>query len=190
MEAILALGYFRQSQYECALARELAQKVLALAEAANAQATIAGGHSLLGVILVNMGEPQAAREHLEFAVAPLSAGPLQGFAQVSYVRGAAVAIPIALLVLGYPDTALRRTRDFLKARLSDPVCGAPFGQERPNRRWWVTSPAEAIADRAGPFLIASANVFPDFLTARGRILRSVVSAAYFGAVAVEPPSIR
>jgi tetratricopeptide (TPR) repeat protein len=121
MEAILALGHLRQARHEFGWARELAQKALALAEAANAQPTVAGGHSILGMTLVYMGELQAAREHLEFGVAPLGAGPLQGFAEVTYVRGAAVALPATLLLLGYPDSALRINREFLKARLSDPV---------------------------------------------------------------------
>jgi tetratricopeptide (TPR) repeat protein len=122
MEAILALGYFRQLQREYGLARELAQKVLALAEAANAQATVAGGHSLLGLTLFFMGELQAAREHLELAVAALSAGPLRDFAEVYYLRAAAAALPSTLVALGYPDTALRISREFLKARqLSDPI---------------------------------------------------------------------
>src|SRR5262249_18373764 len=97
MEAVLALGHLRQARHEFGWARELAQKALALAEAANAHATVAGGHSVLGMTLVYLGELQAAREHLEFGVAPLGAGPLQGFAEVTYVRGAAVALPGTLL---------------------------------------------------------------------------------------------
>jgi len=121
IETMLALGFFRQAHREYGLAREIAQKVLAFAEAANAQATVAGVHSLLGINLFFMGEPQAAREHLELAVAPLSDGRLHGFAQVSYARAAAIALPLTLLVLGYPDSAIRTNREFVKARLSDPV---------------------------------------------------------------------
>jgi tetratricopeptide (TPR) repeat protein len=120
METMLALGYFRQSRHEYGLARELAQKVLALADAGKAQATVVGAHSVLGINLLYLGEPQAAREHFEVAVASLSAGPLQGFAQATYVRAAATALPSTLLVLGFPDTALKVNREFA-GRLSDPV---------------------------------------------------------------------
>jgi tetratricopeptide (TPR) repeat protein len=122
MEALLALGYLRNFCREYGVAGGLAQKVLALAEAPDARGMLVGAHSLLGICLNCRGELQSAREHLEFAVSALNAGPLQDFAQVTYVRAAAAVLPGTLFILGYPDAALRMNRDLLeRRRLSDPV---------------------------------------------------------------------
>jgi tetratricopeptide (TPR) repeat protein len=122
MEALLALGYLRQFHREYGVAGGLAQKVLALAEASDVRGMLVGAHSLLGICLNSRGELQGAREHLQFAVSTLNAGPLQDSAQVTYVRAAAAVLPGTLLTLGYPDAALRMNRDLLEMRrLSDPV---------------------------------------------------------------------
>ncbi len=123
MEALLQLALFRFLRREYGVARELAQRVLGLAEPAKATAMVAGAHYELGFIASWLGELEAAREHLELAVALFGPGPFRNFGETHYVQAATATLPTTLLFLGYPAAALRKSREFLDAmrRLSDPV---------------------------------------------------------------------
>ncbi|MGO9057030.1 MAG: adenylate/guanylate cyclase domain-containing protein [Candidatus Binataceae bacterium] len=123
MEALLELARFRYVRREYGVARDLAQRVLALAEPAQATAMVVGAHCLLGVILSYLGQLEAAREHLELAVALLGPGPFRNFGEAQYAAFATGNLTATLLLLGYPAAALRKSREFLDAmrRLSDPV---------------------------------------------------------------------
>jgi len=124
MEALLALAQFRSNPRDFELARELVERVLAMAQQANALPMLAGAHVALGVVRYNTGQFPAAREHLERAVEIFGAGPSLNYR--TYLLGAAQAAPnilvSALVILGYPLTALGRAHELLTAarRSSDP----------------------------------------------------------------------
>jgi class 3 adenylate cyclase/tetratricopeptide (TPR) repeat protein len=121
MEALLALAHLRFNQRDFEVARELAERVLAISEQAKAPVILAGAHSVLGLVRFATGHFAATREHFERAVelfattAPRGHGAL--FAQIA--RNVLLAV---LIFLGYPVTALGRTREYLTAarRSTDP----------------------------------------------------------------------
>jgi tetratricopeptide (TPR) repeat protein len=123
MEVLLQLAHFHLIRREFGVARELAQQVLGLAEPAQATAMVAGAHYVLGAILSYLGEPEAAREHLEPAVALFGSEPLRNFGDSLYAQSNIFNFITVLLVLGYPAAALRKSREFLDAmrRLADPA---------------------------------------------------------------------
>jgi tetratricopeptide (TPR) repeat protein len=123
MEALLQLAHFRMVRREYGVGRELAQRLLGLAELAQAPAMAVGAHFLLGAIAYYLGQIEASREHLELAVALLGRGPFRNFGEARYAAFAAAFRTTTLLVLGYPAAALRKSREFLDAmrRLSDPA---------------------------------------------------------------------
>jgi tetratricopeptide (TPR) repeat protein len=122
MEVLLQLVHFRFLRREYGVASELARRVLGLAEPAKATAMVAVAHYLLGSIASFLGQLEAAREHLELAVALLGHGPLRNFGEAQYAQASTFALTTTLLLLGYPAAALRKSREFLDAmrRLSDP----------------------------------------------------------------------
>ncbi len=124
MEALLQLAFFRCLRREFGLARELAERVLGLAEPAKATAMVAGAHYVLGAIPSFLGDLEAAREHLEVAVALFGAGPFRNFGEAQYAQAVTITLTITLLQLGYPAAALTKNRESLDAmrRLSDPAC--------------------------------------------------------------------
>ncbi len=123
MEVLLQLAYFRWVRREYGVARELAEQLLAFAEPAKAAAMVAGAHSVLGTTALYLGDLDAAREHLELAVALFGPGPFRNFGEAQYAAFATGALTTTLLLLGYPAAALRKSREFLDAmrRLSDPA---------------------------------------------------------------------
>ena len=61
------------------LARELAERVLAMAEQAKGSAVLAGAHCVLGAVQAVSGQFPSAREHLERAVELFGAGPSRNY---------------------------------------------------------------------------------------------------------------
>src|SRR5262249_1327205 len=129
MEALLLLGRFLMARREYDAARELAQRVLDLAEPAKVMAMVAGAHYLIGLILTFKGQFEASREHLELAIAIFGPGPFRNFAEASYAQGATAFLTTTLLFLGYPAAALKKSREFLDAvrQLDDPAALATAG---------------------------------------------------------------
>ncbi len=123
MEALLEFALFRFLRREYGEARELAQRVLDRAEPAQATAMVAGAHFVLGIIGSYLGQLEAAREHLELAVALFGSGPPRNFGEAQYARAATAVLITTLLYLGYPAAAVRKGREVLDAmrRLSDPA---------------------------------------------------------------------
>jgi len=128
MEALLALAQLRFNHFNrhgFGLARELAEKVLAMAEEAKAVPMLAGAHYIMGIVCFSTGEFPPAREHLERAVElfgtglPRNHGAL--FAQMSLGM-----LSGTLTLLGYPSTALNINKEALIAarRRSDPLAVA------------------------------------------------------------------
>src|SRR5262249_55031943 len=115
--------HFRFVRREYGVARELAQRFFALAEPAEAPAIVARAHFLLGNIPFYLGQLEAAREHLELAVKLFGGAPFRNFGEAQYAAFATGALTTTLLFLGYPATALGKSREFLDTmrRLSDPV---------------------------------------------------------------------
>jgi class 3 adenylate cyclase/tetratricopeptide (TPR) repeat protein len=133
MEALLALAALHANRRDFGIARELAERVVAMAQQAKAPAMLVGAHYVLGgPIRFSTGQFPAAREHLERAVELLGAGPSRNrnygalFAQIAPNMLVGV-----LVILGYPLTALSKAHELLAAaRLSsDPfyIAGALFG---------------------------------------------------------------
>jgi tetratricopeptide (TPR) repeat protein len=126
MEAMLLLAescFFRRDYSK---ARELGQHLLELAEAVKATAMVAGAHYVLGTTATWLGELEAAREHLEIAIALFGPGPFRNFGEAQYARFATGALTTTLLQLGYPTAALRKSRESLDA-MGRPSVPAAFG---------------------------------------------------------------
>jgi tetratricopeptide (TPR) repeat protein len=123
IEALLQLAHFRLVRREYHMARELAERVIGLAEPATAPAMLVGAHFLLGAIAFYFGRLLAAREHHENAIALLGPEPFHNFGETQYAQLASGALPLTLLFLGYPASALEKGGEFLTAmrRLSDPA---------------------------------------------------------------------
>jgi class 3 adenylate cyclase/tetratricopeptide (TPR) repeat protein len=122
MEVLLALAHFRYL-HDFKLARELAERVLAMAQQAEAPAMLAGAHHALGLVLFATGQFLAAREHIERAVELFGTDPSRNRNLGYYFAQYAPNILVAILVhLGYPLTARSRAQESLAAarRSSDP----------------------------------------------------------------------
>ncbi len=121
MEALLALALTRYSQRDFEQARELAQRVLAMAQPAEAPAMLAGAHWVLGFVGFITGQFPAAREHLERAVELFRAGPSRNYGAF-FAQTAPNGLVDVLSILGYVSTALSRSHELLVAarRSSDP----------------------------------------------------------------------
>ncbi len=130
MEALLALAHFRFNRRDYGLARELAERVLAMAQQAKAPAMLGGAHGILGIVLFSSGQFPAAREHLERTVELFGVGSSRNYGAY-FVQSAPHLLVAVLLILGYPLTALGRAHELLPAarRSSDPysIATALFG---------------------------------------------------------------
>src|SRR5260370_12206918 len=93
METLLQLAESRFFRREYAAARELAQRILDLAEPTQATAMVAGAHYILGTTASWLGELEAGREHLELAVALFGPGPSRNFNEAPLPPVASLAPP-------------------------------------------------------------------------------------------------
>src|SRR5712692_3597108 len=97
MEALLALALLRVNRRDFGGGRELAERVLAMAQQARAPVMLAGAHQVLGVVGFVTGQFPAAREHFERAVELFATGPSHDF--VAYLAQNASNILVAALVI-------------------------------------------------------------------------------------------
>jgi class 3 adenylate cyclase/predicted ATPase len=120
MEALLALAHVRLARGE-PRGRELAERVLAMGQEAQASGTLAGAHNLLGMIRIASGQFSAAREHFERAVELFRAGPSHQLGAY-FAQHAPNLLVTVLLILGYASTGLSKADELLSAarRSSDP----------------------------------------------------------------------
>jgi tetratricopeptide (TPR) repeat protein len=119
MEALLVLAFHNRRDF--GLARELAERVFAMAQQAKAPAMLGGAHFVLGIVLTATGQYPAGRENLERAVELLGAGPSRNYG--AYFAQTAPRLLVGVLAtLGYPLTALSRANELLAAarQRSDP----------------------------------------------------------------------
>jgi class 3 adenylate cyclase/tetratricopeptide (TPR) repeat protein len=121
MSALLALAHFRTNRLDLEMGRELAERVVALAEQAKAPAILAGAHVALGVGLFSTGQFEEARERFECAAELLGVGPSRNL-DAYLAQGAHYLLVAVLIVIGRPSTALRRFHDLLAdaRRRADP----------------------------------------------------------------------
>jgi predicted ATPase len=112
MEALLALAHFRFNRRDFELARELAERVLAMAQQFKTPAMLAGANALLGFVRFSTGQFAAAREHFERAVELFGARPSGDHgARILIIQEAPNVLVVLLVVLGYPSTALNRAHE-------------------------------------------------------------------------------
>ena len=114
MELLLALAHLHFNRRQYQPARELAEKILTMAEAAKAPGVAAGANTILGWVRASTGQLLAARKHIERAVELFGADS-------SWIHGAFVFsleapsfLADLLVVLGYPAMASSRMRDLLR----------------------------------------------------------------------------
>jgi tetratricopeptide (TPR) repeat protein len=119
METLLALAHYNRRDFR--LARELAERVLAMAEQATAPAMLVGAHTVLGSVRFATGQFPAAREHLERAVELPRTGPSRNYSAF-FAQLAWVVLVEVLDILGYPFMASTRIHGLLGAarQSSDP----------------------------------------------------------------------
>ena len=121
MEAFLALAQYRVMRDDFVLARELAERVLVMAQQAEAPAMLAGAHHVLGEVLFANGQFPATREQFERAVELFRAGPSRNYGAL-FAQNAPGILAGVVVILGYPSTVLGRAHELLSAarRSSDP----------------------------------------------------------------------
>jgi class 3 adenylate cyclase len=121
MEVLLAVALFRFNQRELGLARELGERVLVLAQNANAPAIMQGAQVVVGASLYFAAEFEAARGHFELAP------EFPEIAKYTLSSGAEMLAGI-LCLQGYPSQALEKNRKALASarqhRNPVPLCNA------------------------------------------------------------------
>ena len=103
--------------------REVAEQALALAERGDDAGLLAGAHYELGHIMYFCGEFAASNEHCERAFELFGAGPYRNFWEAENARASAILPVWNSILLGYPDTARKRSNDMLALarRSADPT---------------------------------------------------------------------
>jgi tetratricopeptide (TPR) repeat protein len=119
METLLALAHTRILRREFEPARELAERVVAMAQHAKAPPMLAGAHVVLGFVRFITAQFQAAREHAERAI-ELGVLPSRNFGALFAQLAPSVLVDV-LSTLGYPSKARSRIEELLAiARRSGP----------------------------------------------------------------------
>jgi class 3 adenylate cyclase/tetratricopeptide (TPR) repeat protein len=122
IEALTFLSNVRVNRAELRPARDLAEQAVAMAELVENPGMVARAHYQLGQVFFYQGAYAASREHLEQAHELFGPGPYRNFFDAWYARWNAYYLVLVAAVSGYPDTALKRSREALSAarRSSDP----------------------------------------------------------------------
>jgi class 3 adenylate cyclase/tetratricopeptide (TPR) repeat protein len=123
MEALLGLAHFRFNRRDFEPSREIAERLLVMAQQAKAPAILGGAHVVLGFIAASTGQFLAARDHHERAVELFDEDPPRNYGGAHWLaRQPPLTLVWLLTILGYPSTALGRLHQVLGAarRSSDP----------------------------------------------------------------------
>jgi tetratricopeptide (TPR) repeat protein len=166
MEALLALAQFQINRGDLEHAKELAERVINIAEKAEAPVMLAGAHFVLGLVRFASGQFLVAREHLERAVELFGPPRSYGSYLSAFSRIAFSFLSATLVIVGYPSTALSRRDELLTAaRLSsDPAATANALASDLLRHLLLRDPG-MVAERADELLsIAHEHGIPFFLT--------------------------
>jgi tetratricopeptide (TPR) repeat protein len=114
IEVMLSLGSLRGMRSEPLPALQLCEKALALAEQAKDANVLAAAHAGIGLSLFVLGRFEKAREHFEGAIELSGGHSIRKFGQVlTATQSAPFLLGLTLLALGYPITALKRSKDAL-----------------------------------------------------------------------------
>ena len=127
MGVLLSLGVLQWSRSEIPLALELFERALTLAQQARDAEVLAAAHAGIGNSLTTLGQFDEARKHFEATIELLGGPWTRKFDQVLVTaQSAPLTMSLALLALGYPLAALRRSKDALEImrRRSEPFMNA------------------------------------------------------------------
>jgi predicted ATPase/DNA-binding CsgD family transcriptional regulator len=111
-----ALGPYYLTSADLTKAREIGERLLAIAEAAQDPVLFLGAHTIFGLAVQLQGEHLLSHQHLERAVALHDPRQIASYAAIyrtdpgMYARGGSIR---NLYLLGYPDQAARRVGDTL-----------------------------------------------------------------------------
>jgi class 3 adenylate cyclase/tetratricopeptide (TPR) repeat protein len=122
-EVLLAVAQLHFNSRDFAQARELTERVLAMAQQVKASDMESGAHALLGFVLFGTGEFLGAREHFQNAVEVFDAHLLRSRGlHLLFYRGASGVFTTTLVILGYPSVASNRAQELIAAarRSADP----------------------------------------------------------------------
>jgi tetratricopeptide (TPR) repeat protein len=114
--ALLGLTNYYEVGVELCAARELAERLVDLAQQQNSPCFLASAHNHLGIILLYLGELNAFREHMTQVLALYDPREYRALAYQSGFDpklSCLVHDSLALWCLGYPDQAARRNREAL-----------------------------------------------------------------------------
>jgi tetratricopeptide (TPR) repeat protein len=122
-DALVGLSNAMLNFATAAAVKEVAEQALALAEHGDDAGLLAAAHMQLGAILFYSGEFAASREHYERSFELFGPGPYRNFWEADRARWSAASPNTISVILGYPDTARRRSEDILTAarRSTDPA---------------------------------------------------------------------
>jgi class 3 adenylate cyclase/tetratricopeptide (TPR) repeat protein len=116
IEVLLSLGIVRWSRRESFQAVQLFQKALALAEQTKDADLLIGAHAAIAYQLMILGKFENARAHFENAIELSGGRPIRKFGQsLVTVSTATIAHGLVLLALGYPVTALEKSKNGLES---------------------------------------------------------------------------
>jgi tetratricopeptide (TPR) repeat protein len=162
VEALAALSNFRFNRAELQSARELAEQALRLAEHVEDVGIEAQAHFQLGQVLFWQGEFAAARQHSERALELFGSSPCRTFWEAENARYSNFYPVLVTALLGYPDTALKRSREALDVarRSSDPVAIAMALQTDAWANWIVRDAGTVLERTAEELAIATEQSMP------------------------------
>src|SRR5262249_43798254 len=113
---LFGLAAFHIVREKFQTARELAEQCLSLAQRVRSSTRLMGAHNILGQTLLYLGELAPAGEHLEQGIAlydPQKHNPLVSNAGQDPKVTCLSNVALALWLLGYPEQALKRSREAL-----------------------------------------------------------------------------
>lgn len=187
--ALVGLRTFHQVRGELLKARELGEQLLALAQEAQDVVMLVSAHRGMGATLFSLGSLEAARSHLEQALALYD--PRQHESPAFYSGSEPGVVGLAFLALdlwqlGYPDQAVARSREMLALAqtLSHPPASASaliFAAELHLQRREaqktdeLTTALLALAAEHGlPFILAWGTIISGWaMAAQGRVAEGI-----------------
>jgi tetratricopeptide (TPR) repeat protein len=126
-EAMLSLGFLQATRGEPAVALQLFEKALALAEQAKDADVIAAARGGMCLQLMTLGQFEKAYERIEDASEFFGSRPIRSFGPASTLAQTRESLlGLTLLLLGHPTTALKRSKIALDTvrRPSEPMINA------------------------------------------------------------------
>ena len=179
IRALMALANLRMNRLELQSARELAGQAIALTARVDHPGLVAEAHWPLGEVLFFMGELATSREHLERTLELLGPGPYRNILQALYARRSAEWLIQIAALCGYPDTALKRSRELLSAagRSSDNPASIAIALDADVWLNWILGDARKMLERAEEMLALATDHHMHFWTQMGTVWRASALAA-------------